>query len=93
MDVEKYLQANGWITNEILAAEEKHPHWPKDVIHQAAIVAEEAGELVQAALQYHYEGGSPDRVRKEAIQTGAMAHRLLMHMLDWKEADHVDRQT
>lgn len=35
----------------------KHPEWPDDVVHCAAIVAEEAeeaGELVRAALQGSY---------------------------------------
>ena len=54
-----------------------YPIWPKDRIHQAAIVMEEAGELVQASLQQHYEphkGGNPI---KEAVQTAAMAIRFL----------------
>ena len=80
MNVEDYLIANGRITKEILASEEKHPDWPEDLIHQAAIVAEEAGELVQAAMQHRYENGSLDRIRKEATQTGAMAIRLLMNL-------------
>ena len=58
----------------------KHPNWPDDKIHGAAVVAEESGELVRAALQYHYENGTENAMILEAIHTGAMALRFLMHM-------------
>lgn len=58
----------------------KHRYYPVfDKVHQAAIVAEEAGELVQAALQLTYEKGKHDKLRQEAIQTAAVAIRLLVH--------------
>jgi len=38
------------ILNEVMAAEQKHPTWPEDELRQAAVVAEEAGELLQAQL-------------------------------------------
>ena len=59
---------------------EKHPDFPSDVIHQAAVMDEESGETIQAALQFVYEGGSIEKVRKEAAQTGAMAMRVLMNL-------------
>ncbi|WP_121812764.1 hypothetical protein [Mucilaginibacter kameinonensis] len=72
------------VVNEILIevnrAESKHPKWPKDRIHAAAIVAEESGELVRAALQEKYEGGYVEEVRKEAIQTAATCIRLLKNL-------------
>lgn len=58
-------------------AKELHPDWPEDVIHAAEIVAEEAGELVRAALQFVYEGGDVDALECAAVQTGAMAVRFL----------------
>lgn len=58
-------------------AETKHPEWPKDIIHQSAIVAEESGELVQACLQYIYENGHPVCIQKEAVHTLVTAFRLL----------------
>lgn len=66
---------------ELRRAEEKWPGWPDDVIHQAAIVAEEAGELVRAALHVTYEDGKStcEDMRTEAIQTAAMALRLLLN--------------
>lgn len=68
------------VKEELVRAERKHPEWPGDRIHQAAIVGEEAGELLQAALQYQYEWGEITKVRHEAIQTAAMALRLLVSL-------------
>lgn len=68
------------IISEVFRAEAKHPNWPDDPIHQAAIVNEEAGELIRAALQYQYEGGSREEIRKEAIQTAATCIRLLKNL-------------
>lgn len=65
------------IAAEFQRAVNKHPNWPTDVIHQAAIVGEESGELIRAALQESYEHGHNDESRKEAVQTGAMALRFL----------------
>lgn len=58
----------------------KHPQYPFDRIHQAAIITEESGELMRACLQQHYENGSVTNIVKEAIQTGAMAVRMLIHL-------------
>jgi len=73
---------------ELNRAERLHPQWPADEVHAAAVVAEEAGELVQAALNHHYwKPGMPDcyfndpaKMRTEAIHTGAMALRFLINM-------------
>jgi len=65
---------------ELKKAEEKHPNWPSDPIHAAAIVAEEAGELVQASLDTTYSGGSQDRMRAEASQVAAMGLRFLANL-------------
>ena len=73
---------------ELDRAERLHPQWPDDEVHAAAIVAEEAGELVQAALNHHYhrpKNSDPyvldaEKMRTEAIHTGAMALRFLINM-------------
>ena len=68
------------IFSELKAAEEKHPSWPEDPVHAAAIVAEEAGEAVRAALDMHYHGGDSTSLRTELAHTGAMAIRALLHI-------------
>ena len=62
---------------EVARTESIHPHWPVDFVHGAAIVAEEAGELVRAALNSHYHHADPDEMRTEAIHTAATAIRFL----------------
>jgi hypothetical protein len=75
---------------ELEFAYKKHPVWPKDAVRQAAIVAEEAGELVQATLTMVetmetlrlskvVRVGMEKAIRKEAAQTAAMALRLLIN--------------
>lgn len=69
---------------EILAAEEQHPGWPRDVIHAAAIAFEEKGELLKAAIDFYFGRGSREELIKEAGQLGAMAARFLMHVEDYE---------
>jgi hypothetical protein len=68
------------INEEMEQAEIKFPSWPEDLIHGAAIVVEEAGELIKACLQNRYEKGSLAEVEKEAIQTATMAIRFLENL-------------
>ena len=74
------------ILQELKVAKKKHPNWPDHVVAQAAIVGEEAGELLQAALQAKYETQRKEpsehtaRMKKEAIQTAAMAIRFLQNL-------------
>ena len=66
------------VEKELERAREKFPFWPHDMVHAAAIVGEEAGELLQAALQYHFEEKETlDDCDHEAIQTMAMCIRFL----------------
>lgn len=72
----------GPITTEILAelerAMRKFPTWPTDPLHALAVLGEEFGELTKDVLQLTYEPHktSRDNVRKEAMQTAAMALRF-----------------
>lgn len=65
------------ILDEVKRAETKHPKFAADPVHRAAVVCEEAGELVRASLQYEYERGPLSEVLKEAIQTAATCVRIL----------------
>jgi NTP pyrophosphatase (non-canonical NTP hydrolase) len=79
--VDKWLDEFLW---ELINAEKKHPGWPDDVVHASAILAEESGELTQAALDYHYSNGAAERLAEEAVQCGAMALRFLLHLETYK---------
>lgn len=83
MDLPHILKA---VEAELAAAESQHPHWPKDLLHQIAIVNEEAGEATRATLQHVYEGKTLAAVQKELFQTAAMCVRMLKNMPDDAEA-------
>ena len=68
------------VCEEILRAEKKFPGWPVDPVHGAAIVAEEAGEAIQAALDFYYDRADERPLRKELIHTAAMALRFLKNL-------------
>ena len=65
------------VVKEVVDARLKHPSWPGDVVYAAAIVQEESGELMRAAVQNAMEGGTIDACDKEAIQTAATCIRFL----------------
>ena len=70
------------VLNEVERATAKFPTWPTDPLHALAVLGEEYGELNKAMLQFTYEPHktSRDEIRKEAIQTAAMALRLVMSL-------------
>jgi len=65
------------VKNELYLAEKKFPQFPKDFIHQCAIMAEEAGEAVRAANQAQRDNGSLQDLRNEYLQTAAMCVRAI----------------
>lgn len=67
---------------ELQRATAKSPTWPTDPLHALAVLGEEYGELNKAMLQRTYEPhkSSIADVRMEAIQTAAMALRLVMSL-------------
>ncbi|MDN5849113.1 MAG: hypothetical protein L0H63_05665 [Nitrococcus sp.] len=60
----------------------KFPRWPNDPLHALAVLGEEYGELTRAMVQLSYEPhkSSHAQVRAEAIQTAAMAIRLVLSL-------------
>lgn len=67
------------VIDEYTRACKKHPNWPTDQVHAAAVMIEEAGETMRATLNEHYEAGTKEDTNKEAIQTAAMCIRFLMN--------------
>lgn len=67
---------------EVERATAKFPTWPTDPLHALAVLGEEFGELTKEMVQLVYEPHKTDRatVRKEAVQTAAMALRLVMSL-------------
>lgn len=80
----------GEIVAELERATQLHPEWSNDPIHIHAVLNEECGELGREILQMVYEPhrSSPDKIRAEAIQTAAMALRLLLNLerMDFRSA-------
>lgn len=76
------------IAAEVSRAMAKFPTWPTDPLHALAVLGEEFGELTKEMLQSVYEPhkSSQEMVRKEAIQTAAMALRLVasLHRYDYR---------
>ena len=70
------------IAAEVGRATTKFPTWPTDPLHALAVLGEEFGELTKEVLQLVYEPHKTNRdeVRKEALQTAAMAVRFLMSL-------------
>jgi len=71
------LNAYSIITQALNHAKAKHPRWPDDPIHASGVLVEEAGELMQACLDFCYADGDMMRMVEEAAQVGAMAIRFL----------------
>lgn len=67
------------VYHELTKAIAKFPTWPTDPLHAIAVLGEEFGELTKDVLQMTYEPGktNAENVRKEAIQTAAMALRFV----------------
>jgi len=64
------------IKAEYSKAVKKHPKFPdKDIVHIVGVMAEEAGEALQAAMNTYYHGGDIEKVKTELLQTGAMVYR------------------
>ena len=73
---------------ELCKARLKWPEYYDDVIHATALVNEEAGEAIQAALDLTYDNGSIEKVKAELIQTAAMCFRALENIDNLKVYPH-----
>ena len=68
---------NRLVEAELSRARALYPDWPDDILHQAAIVAEESEVLEQAALDYVYHGGDMGHIQDELVQVIAVCTRML----------------
>lgn len=69
------------IKNELHLAKIKHPNMEQfDIVYQVAIMNEEAGESIRAALNLYHFKGSKIELKKELIQTGAIVFRILENL-------------
>lgn len=69
---------------ELAKARTRYPWWPVDMVHAAAIAAEESGEVVKAVNNRFWAHGDDSwaDVQKEAIQAIAMWVRFLTETHD-----------
>lgn len=74
------------VIKEVEKATQKFPAWPTDPLHALAVLGEEFGELTKEMVQMVYEPHktNKDEIRKEAIQTAAMALRLVMSLDEYE---------
>lgn len=65
------------ILEEMRKAKSKHPTWPMDAVSRAAIVAEEAGEVIREANHIREGHGDPQALRLELVQTAGVCVRMI----------------
>lgn len=67
---------------ELESAYKNHPIWPGNHVTGAAIILEEAGELIQSVLDVYWHGLIEEKSNMvdEAIQTAAMVVRFLIEL-------------
>lgn len=77
------------LESELSRAKEKHPVWSFDPVHGAAILAEETGSVLKAALDFYYGRGGSHKLKTELVHALAMAARFLLNFElseSWTEA-------
>lgn len=70
------------VKTELSKAMTAYPWWPKTIVAQAAIAAEESGEVVKAANNYYWDHDidTLDDIEQEAIQAAAMFVRFAINV-------------
>jgi hypothetical protein len=95
-----FVVATSDVYKELVRAEIQHPNYPVDPVRRAAILAEEAGEAIAAALDLTRVGTPKTNLEEldlrshlyeEAVQAAAMAIRLIVAMQREKESTDAQR--
>lgn len=68
------------ILMEVEQAKLKHPYWPDDNVKRAAIILEEAGEIIREANSLDEGKGDYMNLRTEIIQTAGTCLRMLNYL-------------
>jgi Zn-finger protein len=70
------------VAEEVERAAQMYPWWPVNIVEQAAIAAEESGEVVKSVNNYYWKHGddSVEDIRKEAVQAAAMWVRFIVNL-------------
>ncbi|GEM_PF-3282285 len=70
-------KSNGWVAVWEKKAEENTAKWGQQDLRTLGLaIAEEAGEIAQAILQYHHGGGNREHIREEVDDLGALLLQL-----------------
>ena len=80
MDTAKLTKYSNLILAEYRRAKDLHPLWPDDIIHAVAIMCEESGKAIRAAINLQYEDWNIEDVEKKLIETAAMVLRCLVNL-------------
>lgn len=75
------------VVSEMNSAANKHPIWTTDPVKRAAIVMEEAGEVIREANHLDEGHGDIKLLEKELIQTAATCLRML-HVMELEKIYH-----
>lgn len=78
------------VLDEMNKAADKHPVWPTSPVERAAIVSEEAGEVIREANHIREGCGDPELLKKELIQTIGTCMRMLV-IMERDEINHTGR--
>ena len=75
------------ILMEMKRATEKHPEWPTCPVHRAAILSEEAGEVIREANHIREGHGDLKALRMELIQTAGTCIRMI-NIMDAEKSEN-----
>lgn len=88
----KMEELNKLFRDAFIDAKKKFPEWHKDIIHAAAVLQEESGELLKASINFYFGRGTIEQVEKELGHTGAMVQRFGLDLEKYKSKKEIDER-